>query len=421
MKRGTRAGVEDRWHREPRRHETVLWPADSGSPGNWCVDPKHGPPGTLVTSARHGVGRRWLARWVDHSGNERSKSFDRKADAQRHVASVSGALATGTYADPKRAAAMFSAVAEEWFSSKGSLRPKTRAGYRSLLDIHVLPRWRDVRLGDITHADVQAWINRLSMDPEVRQRKATGDDAENKGLSPARVIQAYQVVDQTLNYAVRAKYIAINPADHVQLPRKASPEKIALTHEQVRLLAEASGELSTQVYTLAYVGLRYGECAALRVRDLDLEKGRLRVSRSVTAVARMGLVEGPTKTHQARNVPVPGFVADALGEHITGRPSDALVFPGPDGEWMPLDWFAWRFEKACAKADLDNVTPHTLRHTAGSLALDLGMSVAVVQKLLGHKSPITTMTIYAHKMPDDFDKLATAMDKAARTVANQRG
>jgi integrase len=411
--------VEDRWHREPRHGEEVSWPADSAGPGVWCTDPKHSQPGTLVTTARHGLGRRWLARWVDHGGNERSKSFHRKADAQRHIAGITAALGTGTYADPKRATATFGAVAEEWFSSKASLRPKTRAGYRSLLDVQVLPRWRDVRLGDITHADVQAWVNKLSTDPSVRQRKATRDDAENKGLSAARVIQAYQVVDQTLKFAVRAKYIAVNPADHVQLPRKASSGKIALTHEQVRQLAEASGELSTQVYTLAYVGLRYGECAALRVRELDLGKRRLRVSRSVTAVAHIGLVEGPTKTHQSRTVPVPGFVADALAAHVKGKTPNDLVFPGPKGDWMPLDWFAWRFENACAKVGLENVTPHTLRHTAGSLALDLGMSVAVVQKLLGHQSAITTMNVYAHQMPDDFDKLAAAMDSAARTVAEQ--
>jgi integrase len=399
----------------------VYWPADHDGSGRWCTDQKHGQVGTLVTTARHGVGRRWLARWVDHNGNERSKSFDRKADAQRHINGVTAALGTGTYADPKRAAAMFATVAEEWFRSKGSLRPKTRAGYRSLLDIQVLPHWGDMRLGDITHADVQVWVNKLATDPSVRQRKATRDDLEHKGLSPARVIQAYQVVDQTLKFAVRAKYIAVNPADHVQLPRKASREKVALTHEQVRQLADAAGELSTQVYTLAYVGLRYGECAALRVRDLDLKRGRLTVSRSVTAVARMGLVEGPTKTHQARTVPVPAFVADALKEHVKDKKADALVFPGPSGDWMPLDWFAWRFEKACAKVGLENITPHSLRHTAGSLALELGMSVAVVQKLLGHQSPITTMTVYAHKMPDDFDKLATAMDTAARTAASPRG
>jgi hypothetical protein len=45
------------------------------------MDSKHGAPRTQVTTARHGLGRRWMARWVDHDGNERSKAFDRKAEA----------------------------------------------------------------------------------------------------------------------------------------------------------------------------------------------------------------------------------------------------------------------------------------------------------------------------------------------------
>jgi hypothetical protein len=42
----------------------------------------------MVTTARHGKGKRWLARWVDHDGNERGKSFDRKAQAQNHLGTV---------------------------------------------------------------------------------------------------------------------------------------------------------------------------------------------------------------------------------------------------------------------------------------------------------------------------------------------
>lgn len=352
-----------------------------------------------------------MARWVDSESNERSRSFERKADAQRKIAEVSAALTTGTYADPKRGAITFKTVAEEWFSSKSQLKPKTRAGYRSLLDVQVLPRWGTVQLGEITHAAIQAWVNNLSADPEVRRRKTTGDG----GLSAARVIQAYQVIDQALSYGVRARYITVNPADHIQLPRKATSEKSALTHAQVRALADASGDLRAQILVLAYAGLRFGECVALRVGDVDLSRRRLRVSRSVAAVAKMGLVEGPTKTHQNRIVPLPQFVADALKERVRGKKgSEELVFPGPEGGWMPLDWFRWRFDKACATAKLTDITPHTLRHTAGSLALASGASIVTVQKLLGHRNATTTMNIYAHQLPDDFDKLAAAMDAAAK-------
>ena len=83
---------------------------------------------------------------------------------------------------------------------------------------------------------------------------------------------------------------------------------------------------------------------------------------------------------------------------------------------MPLDYFRWRFDKAAAKAGLTGVTPKTLRATAGSLALDAGSSVIVAQKLLGHRSATTTMDVYSHMLPDDFDTLAAAMNTAHHAV-----
>ena len=108
---------------------------------------------------------------------------------------------------------------------------------------------------------------------------------------------------------------------------------------------------------------------------------------------------------------------ELVTQHIAGRSPDELVFPHHDGSWIPRDWFALRLEKASAAVGLAGVTPHILRHTAGSLALASGASVVTVQKLLGHQSAITTMNVYAHQLPDDFDDLAAAMDVAARAAS----
>lgn len=394
------------------------WPADEQGPGTWCTDTKHGKPGILVTTARHGHGKRWLARWVDHDGNERGKSFDRKAQAQDHLATVTAALTTGTYADPRRAAVTFRTVADQWFASRTTLKPKTVAGYRGLLDVVVLPKWGEVKLRDIDHAGIQAWVTWLATDPGARSRPvkvADDNDSSAKGLSPARTIQAFQVVDQVLRFAVRARYIAVNPADDVHLPRKASREDKALTHEQVRQLAEARQDIQTMVYLLAYGGMRYGELAALQVGDVDLQRRRIKVSRSVTYVRGNGHVEGTTKTHQTRTVPIlTQTLVDALAEVTRGRDPFDYVFPYRDGGPTPLDWFRWRFDQAANLVGLSGISPKTLRHTAGSLALASGASVVTVSKLLGHRNVTTTMNVYSHMLPDDFTDLAAATEKAVR-------
>jgi integrase len=364
-----------------------------------------------------------MARWVDHDENERTKAFDRKAEAQNHIGAVTTALTTGTYADPNRASVIFGVVAEQWFMVKAQnrsalrrLKPKTLVGYRRLLDVVVLPKWGQVKLKDIDHDAIQAWVWWLATDPAARQRapKRTEDDDVSVGLSAARVIQSFQVVDQVLAFAVRKHYIAANPADGVEQPRKSSREDVALSHDQVRRLAEARPELRAMVYVLAYGGLRYGELAAARVGDVDVARRRIRVSRSVTYVTGDGHVEDDTKTHQDRTVPIlTEFLADVLADVMADRDPSEYLFPHYDGGPIPLDWFRWRFDKAADEARLNAISPKTLRHTAGSLAFGAGASVVTVQKLLGHRSPMTTMNVYSHMLPDDFDNLAKPMNKAA--------
>lgn len=112
--------------------EPVPWPADNAGAGSWCTDSRHGDVGTQVSTLRHGQGERWMARWVGADGRERSKSSDRKTQAQAHLNQVSADINTGKYADPRRTATTFGVVAEEWFrnrSGANKLKPKTIAGY----------------------------------------------------------------------------------------------------------------------------------------------------------------------------------------------------------------------------------------------------------------------------------------------------
>jgi site-specific recombinase XerD len=128
---------------------------------------------------------------------------------------------------------------------------KTVAGYRGLLDVVILPKWRDEPLRNIGHERIQDWVSWLSTDPVARNHEKKGD--EKAGLSPARVIQIHQVVHQVFGYAIRAIYLAVNPANHVELPRKPQSKDLALSHEQVRTLTEemANAEVRHRSDTVA--------------------------------------------------------------------------------------------------------------------------------------------------------------------------
>jgi integrase len=393
---------------------------DSDRPGCWCTNAKHGAAGTLVTTARHDTGRRWLARWVDSAGQERSKSFDRKRDADDQIKQVTADLVTGAYVDTRRAAATFGTVAEEWLAGKTpGLKPSTASGYRSLLDKTLFPRWRHVKLADVTHADVQQWVTWMTTNKEARQPR-TGDrqkNAKRKPLSARRAVQAHGVLKQVLAFAIRTKRLAANPCDDIELPRVIHKSETALTHQQVAALVSAAGDAGPVLLTLAYTGLRFGELAALRVEDVDLARRRILVSKAVAQVTGAGLVEDTTKTSATRSVPIlTDELARTLATTVEDRTGTEYLFPAPDGGAMRNSFLRWRFDKACTGAGLTGISPKTLRHTAGSLALASGATVVTVQRLLGHKDATTTLRVYSHMMPDDFENLAIAMNTASKTA-----
>jgi integrase len=107
-------------------------------------------------------------------------------------------------------------------------------------------------------------------------------------------------------------------------------------------------------------------------------------------------------------------LAETLKTAVEGRRADEYLFPAPNSRPMRNSFFRWRFDRACETAGLTGISPKTLRHSAGSLALASGASLPTASKLLGHAKVSTTADVYSHMLPDDFDKLAAEMEKAVR-------
>jgi integrase len=167
------------------------------------------------------------------------------------------------------------------------------------------------------------------------------------------------------------------------------------------------------IVVAGYCGLRWGEVAALRWTDIDLDLRRLRVSRAYSEEAPRGEMS-PVKDHQARTVPIPGTVVDELTKLRAQSAPSELVFPSANS--TPLRNRNFRrdsFDAATAALGL-TITPHNLRDTAASLAIQAGASVVAVARLLGHESAATTLNHYAGLFPTDLDDVAVRLDAAAR-------
>ncbi|WP_082939419.1 site-specific integrase [Mycobacterium sp. 852002-30065_SCH5024008] len=385
----------------PGKHGIAdMWYRPDGSPTK-LAEPDSSP------RRPRGEGSRWRAWYIDTDGKERTKRFATKQPAEDWLSAQTADLTKGTWISPERSGESFGTVAAEWLASKKTSRsPKTVAGYESLLDTVILGRWRSVPLKDMKHGELQQWITDLSTTGGTRKG--------GTGLSASRVRQAHQVISAVLRYAIRTERLVKNVATDIDLPVKQSAPRRYLTHKQLQQLAAKADRFEALTLVLGYCGLRIGEAIALRRRDIG--NRTITVRTSVTSVTGQGQVEGDTKTHRGREVPVPAFVWERLKGELPDDP-DALVFPSRKGGHLTIGEYRWVFDSAASDIALGGLVPHELRHTCASLAISAGANVKAVQTLLGHASAVMTLDLYGHLLSDDLTRVARSLDRAARRAA----
>ena len=359
---------------------------------------------------RHPVdSSRWQVRYIDPTGRERSKTFRRKVDAERFLIQTEAEKQRGEWVDPELSATRLSDWAHHWLTTRTNLKPKTYAGYESLLRIHILPRFGAERLDRIDIVAIEAWVA----------------DMVAAGLSASRTQQAYRVLSQVLKAAVRARYLTGNPAVGISLPRRTRREHLFLTPDEVDRLADAVRDRHrVLVYILAYGALRWGEAAALRLRRVDVLRGRIEVAESLSSVGGK-LHFGSTKSHRIRIVLVPRFLREMLNEHIVtyaGSGPDGLVFTASNGAPLRNSNFSrnvWKPAVAAAGVPV-GLRIHDLRHTAVALLIRQGAHPEAIKRYVGHSSITVTMDTYGHLFPSDAEDLADKLDHVYRQTQTDK-
>ncbi|MGW5314513.1 tyrosine-type recombinase/integrase [Nocardia thailandica] len=359
----------------------------------------------------------------------RKRGFKTKRDAERFGNSVEVSKDQGAYVDPSAGKITVGDLGPKWLSNQsGHMKPSGYRSYDSAWRIHVEPRWGKTPVSNIKPTAVKAWITKLATDPDTG-RKVTDPETghmKGEGLSAATIETCLRVLAGILGDAVADRRIVSNPARGVKLPKRRPKPRRYLTHEQVHALADQAKNHRAVVLLLAYCGLRWGELAALRVRDVNFLKGRITLTENAPMVG-MKVVVGSLKGHSNRTVPIPKFVADELAVVCEGKGRDDLLWTNRKGEHVgpPASKDSWMSGAVgrCMKADetFPRVTAHDLRHTAASLAVSAGANVKAVQKMLGHKSAAMTLDVYADLFDDDLDAVAERLEQSASKVRPNAG
>jgi integrase/recombinase XerD len=218
---------------------------------------------------------------------------------------------------------------------------------------------------------------------------------EERHASPRSTARLTSAMKRFYQHLIQEKFIVEDPSMCLESPKltRGLPKSLS-EHDVDALLAAPDARTAlglrdqAMLETLYASGLRVTELVTLKVAQLSLEMGVVRV---------MG------KGSKERLVPLGESAADAIQQYLTtsriellhGQKSDDLFVTGR-GRAMTRQMFWHLIKRHALKAAIRTpISPHTLRHAFATHLINHGADLRVVQLLLGH-ADITTTQIYTH-------------------------
>jgi integrase len=347
---------------------------------------------------------RWQVRYKGPDGFDRPAphTFESKTSAERWLAVTEAEVLKGDWTDPDAGRVSFGQYARDWIAERPALRPKTVQLYRYLLRHHLGPTFETRALADIKEPDVRRW------------RKTLLD----QGTSAVTAAKAYRLLKAIMNTAVDDGLIKRNPCRIRGGGQERSPERPVLTIAQVGALADAAGPRYRALVLLAVFGsLRWGELAALRRCDIDVQARTISVTRQLAEQPGGGFTFGPPKSEAGvRTVAIPKVIMPDLALHImsyAGPGDDGLLFTSPGGAPLRHTNFRRRIWLPALKtAEVPPIHFHDLRHTGNTLSANAGANLRELMDRMGHSSPRAAL-IYLHGSDERQQAIAATLSQRA--------
>ncbi|MET7401175.1 site-specific integrase [Dactylosporangium sp. NPDC005572] len=355
---------------------------------------------------------RWQARYVGPDGLERTapNTFATDREAKQWLTVVESEVIKGEWVAPEAGETKLLDYGVRWIAER-KLAPRSRENYEDLFRLHIRTYLGDLEIGAIKPATIRTWRKRLL----------------DAGAPEPQAVKAYSLLRAIMNTAMKEDgLIRENPCRIKGYDRYHTPERPTATVQQVFMLADAMPpRYAALVIVAAFSGLRWGELAALRRSDVDLDSGRVRVPRKLAAL-RSGLVFGAPKSEAGvRSVTLPAAAVKRLRAHLAefvDDQADAIVFTGDKKALLRSGNFG-RAVKWVETVKALNLPAgfhfHDLRHTGNTIAAASGASTRELMYRMGHAS-MRAALIYQHATSERDQEIAAGMDKRINKQARRK-
>ena len=287
---------------------------------------------------------------------------------------------------------------------KKRIRSSTYQTKEAIIEKHIMPYFKYLKMNQIKAIDVVKWQNELL---EYR-------DKNGKEYSPVFLKTIHNQLSAIFNYACKFYGLKTNPAREAgNVGKETNVEKdFWLEEEYLQFLKKVSNkEESYYAFeVLFYTGLRIGELLALTVEDIDFENKTLRVNKSCQRIKGKDVITPPKTKKSNRTVTLPNFLCEELAEYIShiydAKPKTRL-FP------YTKSFFHHEIERGCKKSGVKKISLHEIRHSHITYCLAHGFSANEVADRVGHESIRITYN-YAHLYQSKARAIANMFDESRK-------
>ena len=206
--------------------------------------------------------------------------------------------------------------------------------------------------------------------------------------------------------------LKVNPAAKAgSMGMKRANEMRFWTLEQYSRFAEEAMEEPRAYYAfevLYWCGPRVGELLALQPSDIDLQSAELSITKSLQRLKGEDVITDPKTAKGVRAVSMPARLVEEMEQYM------ALFYEiGPHDRLFPVSksYLGARLKRYAARAGLEPIRVHDLRHSHVSLLIEMGFSALAIAERMGHEAVDITYR-YAHLFPTKQDEMAAALDGA---------
>lgn len=311
-------------------------------------------------------------------------------------------LEHGLWQDPELKELTLGEFVPDFRIAKKDVRGKSWAGYNSSLRCH-LPSLLPLPIREINSRVIRDWLKSL----------------EEAKVGPVAQRQAYRLLRNILSVALIEGKIDANPATGITFSNKRKKKIVPLEVSELKAIADASGKHADMVWFTGMCGMRWGEVTALRIKHVNLLRGKVTVDCAWSTDESGRRVLGPTKSGNSRTFKIPDEFIGMVTERVQNKSPEDLVFPGRFGEPIGYSTFYKSYwKKAVKAANLPKVTFHELRHTCASQLIRIGAPILVVSEIMGHASPKMTLDVYGHLYEGDADRWMDGLGAHMEPVLN---